>query len=258
MSSSTATVNNSTITNNTVTNGAGGYFSFAGTVTVRSSIIAANGNNMTTPDIGRTSGSFTSQGYNLIGNVGASTGFTGPGDLTGTGANPLDPQLGPLTDNGGTTLTHKPASFFPGHDKGCAFGADTDQRGYARTMDWPNVANGMCTGSEGVVGIATDIGAVELLVATAAPASISGRAVEPNGRGIANVIVEVADADGNVLRQTRTNTFGYFVLFDVPAGSNYIVSASAKRYRFAQPSYVIGLQDNLEGVVFVGRGSISQ
>jgi hypothetical protein len=165
----------------------------------------------------------------------------------------VNPQLGALQNNGGTTPTHRPAFFSPGHDKGdnTILPATTDQRGFSRTVNWANVTDAL--GGDG-----TDIGAVELLVATAAPASISGRAVQTNGRGIANVIVEVADMQGNVLRQARTNSFGYFMLFDVPSGADYVVSASAKRYRFEQPIFVVALHDNVEGIMFVGRGSSSQ
>jgi hypothetical protein len=173
------------------------------------------------------------------------------GDLVGTGASPVNPQLSPLQDNGGTTFTQKPLPGFPGHDKGCAFGAATDQRGFGRTIDWPTVDNGTCTGSEGVVGIATDIGSVELLLGTAAHVSISGRAIDANGRGIVNAAVAVQDPNGTVLKYAFTNSFGYFQLFDVPAGADYVVSIASKRHRFMQSSVVISLDDNVDGLLFV-------
>jgi predicted outer membrane repeat protein len=66
-----------------------------------------------------------------------------------------DPQLGPLQNNGGPTMTRKPALGSPVIDKGSAFGLTTDQRGagFARTFDVPSVA---------ASGDGTDIGAVEL------------------------------------------------------------------------------------------------
>ncbi|MGL4400502.1 MAG: Calx-beta domain-containing protein [Luteolibacter sp.] len=93
----------STITNNTTTTSEGSVTADRSNVTVSNSIIAANVNNTTMPDI---SGTFTSSGGNLIGNVGTATGFTGTNDLTGTGTAPVDPLLGTLTNNGGPTLTH--------------------------------------------------------------------------------------------------------------------------------------------------------
>jgi CSLREA domain-containing protein len=65
----------------------------------------------------------------------------------------LDPQLGPLGDNGGPTLTQLPSINSPVVDKGSAPGnLTTDQRGLARTVDTSpaNAHDG------------TDIGSVEL------------------------------------------------------------------------------------------------
>jgi hypothetical protein len=65
----------------------------------------------------------------------------------------LDPQLGPLADNGGPTQTQLPAINSPVVDKGSAPGnLTTDQRGDARTVD-TSVAN---------TQDGTDIGSVEL------------------------------------------------------------------------------------------------
>jgi Ca2+-binding RTX toxin-like protein len=64
-----------------------------------------------------------------------------------------DPDLGPLADNGGKTLTHLPSPSSPAIDAGMANGETTDQRGFDRTVNQeePNHAN-----SDG-----TDIGSVE-------------------------------------------------------------------------------------------------
>ena len=254
------TILNSTITNNSAGSSGGGIYSDSGAALSIGSTIIAGNNAPTGVEIYFGTGSATSLGFNLVGDLAGDAGNT-QNAITYQSSDILDtpPQLGLLQHNGGTTPTHMPAFFFPGHDKGCAFGATTDQRGFGRTIDWPGVENGTCTGLEGTVaGLATDIGAVELLVATAAPVSISGRAVQANGRGIANVVVEAFDSQGNLMRQARTNTFGYFVLFDIPAGADYIVMASAKRYRFQQPSRVVSLHDNVDGIVFVGRTISSQ
>jgi hypothetical protein len=63
------------------------------------------GSNGTTsaPDV---NGTVNSSDHNLIGNADGSTGFSAAhGDLLGTTANPLNPQLGPLQNNGGLTQT---------------------------------------------------------------------------------------------------------------------------------------------------------
>src|SRR5262249_57113484 len=71
-----------------------------GTWTVKSSIIAAN-----TGGFNDVLGTFTSSGFNLIGNVGTSTGFTNGvnNDQVGASGSPLDAKLDPagLQDHGG-------------------------------------------------------------------------------------------------------------------------------------------------------------
>jgi CSLREA domain-containing protein len=145
----------STVTNNNST----GSFSGAvagGSVTparIRSSIIAGNSANR--PDV---SGSFISEGFNLIGRRGSVTAFNKPTDQTGTNASPVNPGLGALANNGGTTPTHAVLTGSRALDKGNSFGLAADQRGTARPFDDPDTAN-----APG--GDASDIGAYEATVA---------------------------------------------------------------------------------------------
>jgi hypothetical protein len=67
--------------------------------------------------------------------------------------------------------------------------------------------------------------------ATAAPASISGRVFDPKGRGLSNASVLLSDGQG-MERFARTNSFGYYTFFDVPAGRSYVLSALSKLYTF--------------------------
>jgi hypothetical protein len=79
-------------------------------------------------------------------------------DITGfAGSNILgvDPQLGPLVDNGGSTQTEKPSLTSPLLDKGITVGGFADQRGLLRPFDISSIANT-------ATGDAADIGAVEL------------------------------------------------------------------------------------------------
>ncbi|PYS86523.1 MAG: hypothetical protein DMF62_15650 [Acidobacteria bacterium] len=91
------------------------------------------------------------------------------------------------------------------------------------------------------------------LVPTAASATISGRAVGSSGRGLANVTVSASNIQGNVVSFARTNSFGYFTLYDIPAGADYVVSAASKRYRFDPSSFVVSLEDNVTGISFVAK-----
>jgi predicted outer membrane repeat protein len=116
--SQTLTLNNVTITNNTAdsdNDGAGnggGIYELVNPVLVQNSIIAGNfdtpdnaGGGTISPDC---SGTFSSQGHNLIGsNDGCNDFVDGVNDdIVGAGTSPIDPLLGPLANNGGSTQTH--------------------------------------------------------------------------------------------------------------------------------------------------------
>jgi CSLREA domain-containing protein len=170
----TTNISNSTVSSNACggfpspTMVGGGVFNAAGTFTVKSTIIALNrvqaqdGTPGSNPDV---SGTFTSQGFNLIGKRDGGTGFTQGTDQTGTAASPLDPKLDFIRDNGGPTLTVALLPGSPAIDKGtshcstCGLTAvlATDQRdtGFPRTFDDAATLN--ATGGDG-----TDIGAFEV------------------------------------------------------------------------------------------------
>src|SRR5262245_9329789 len=94
----------------------------------------------------------------------------GPGGYAPSVIVGVDPQLGPLADNGGPTQTMRPASTSPAIDHGIAAGGSTDQRGQSRVFDVPNLAN--AAGGDGA-----DIGAVELQAGeyTAPPATTTAK-----------------------------------------------------------------------------------
>jgi len=139
------TLNNVTVVSNTVTSGDGGGIQrFAGAVTLLNTLLAGNTDlGGQAPDC---SGLLTSLGHNLIGNLTGCAFASTTGDQVGAGANPLDPGLGPLQDNGGFTPTHALQLGGPAIDAGDnATCAVTDQRGVTRPF-----------------GPACDIGAFEL------------------------------------------------------------------------------------------------
>jgi hypothetical protein len=135
----------STLTNNAVDKGnGGGIRNFQGTTSVNNTIIAGNfDSGEESPDV---DGRFTSNGFNLIGIVNGSTGFSNGvnRDIVGTSTTPIDPRLTPLQNNGGSTFTH---ALLPGSraiDNGNSNTTGIDQRGASRPQ-----------------GFAVDIGAVE-------------------------------------------------------------------------------------------------
>jgi CSLREA domain-containing protein len=243
-------VTNSTITNNFAPPGAssaGGIFRSSGPVTIRGSIVAANVDNANVPDIGGVSTDFyTSAGYNLIGNVGTITGFNQPGDQTGTSAQPLDPMLDPLGNYGGTTATHRLQAGSPAIDRGNAFGRLTDQRGFARTFDFPDIPNAPLAGFTrnfkntetifALVGDGTDIGAYERSLA-----GVEGRVMTSSGRGVPNARVILTDSGGNT-RTALSGNFGYYRFGEVLLGETYTVVVVSKSYQFAPRVFALGNQ----------------
>lgn len=120
-----------------------GGFQNTGTFTVRSSISVGNTG-------GDVRGSFSSEGFNLIGPLNGATGFNATSDQTGTS----NAQLGALQNNGGPTNTMALAISSPALDRGNSFGLPHDQRGHLRRADSTGFANAPS-------GDGADIGACE-------------------------------------------------------------------------------------------------
>jgi hypothetical protein len=143
-----ATIRNSTVTRNSAEGSGGGVASVGtGSVRVYSSILA--GNQTTDVDNAR-NGSFSSLGYNIVGDGTSAPSFNSTGDQTGV----ANPGLGPLANNGGPTQTHAVLNGSPALDKGDG-GSARDQRGMPRPVDLPRVGN--ARGGDGA-----DVGAFEL------------------------------------------------------------------------------------------------
>jgi len=139
----------------------GGIFSDNGTSTLFSTVVAGN----TAAGFARhrdVRGSFSSEGYNLIGMVNGYpandypvSAFSDPTDLTGNERAPRDAKLGSLQNNGGQTDTMLPLVDSQLIDQGKTTASTLeDQRGRSRLVDKPDIAN--AAGGDG-----SDIGAVE-------------------------------------------------------------------------------------------------
>ena len=143
------TLTNTTITGNSGDLGGGIRNINGGTVNSFNTIIALN----TSPSGPDVNGPLTSQGFNLIGNSsGGTISPVQPADQIGVSAAQLN--LGPLQDNGGPTFTHALLAGSFAIDKGSAGGSFSDQRGFLRPHDDPNITN--ASGGDG-----SDIGAFE-------------------------------------------------------------------------------------------------
>ncbi len=150
-SGGTLNLSNSTITKNQISSSSGRGVVNLSSAAVKSTIIALH------PGVD-VEGSFTSAGFNLIGKIGSSAGFTHPTDQTG-GTQPLDPRLADIQILG-VTVRAQPFCDSPASDKGSSAGLSgpltTDVRGtgFPRTVDDPGVPN--ATGGDG-----SDVGAFE-------------------------------------------------------------------------------------------------
>ncbi|MCF7732297.1 MAG: DUF1573 domain-containing protein [Akkermansiaceae bacterium] len=162
--------------NHAAVNGGVGILQSAADVVLGNAIVAGNTGG-TSPDLGinLSEGSFESRGGNLIGdNRGAETVFpaglpNAGGDLAGPAADPLDPLLGNLADNGGPTATMAPLPRSPAVDAGVATGhiPFTDQRGLARLL-----AGGLDIGA--LEAGAVDFTASGLTLYARVPAAVGG------------------------------------------------------------------------------------
>jgi CSLREA domain-containing protein len=123
----TANLSYVTVANNTASAGGGGLFvSTAGTINLKSTIVADN----TAPSGPDISGTITSQNYNHIENPMGGTFAAMPNDVIAG-----DPNLGALANNGGPTLTHFPGggspviNTIPSGTNECGTTVTRDQRG---------------------------------------------------------------------------------------------------------------------------------
>ncbi|MFB6276135.1 MAG: Ig-like domain-containing protein [Halothece sp.] len=160
--SSTATIENSTISGNSATNGAGIYnYTYTGgssTVTLANSIIAnpSEGNDVVNESYltAINEGTINTEGVNLVEDS----------SLTGERIINQDPNLSPLQDNGGLTLTQVPSEDSPVIDAGSNTAIPTDN------LDFDGDGNTeenipfdqRSAGFDRVVGDAVDLGAVEV------------------------------------------------------------------------------------------------
>ncbi|HEY9668863.1 MAG TPA: filamentous hemagglutinin N-terminal domain-containing protein, partial [Coleofasciculaceae cyanobacterium] len=153
-----ATLTNVTVTNNTADldgNGygdGGGIFKpqTSGAVFLRNTIVAGNRDNSGTagsqiniPDVGGVYG-FSGTGNNLIGVTDGSQGLYDPNNASflGSLANPIDPRLAPLANNGGPAPTHALLPDSPAINAGSnTVAAAIDQRGGQRVGGLNSGAN---------------------------------------------------------------------------------------------------------------------
>ncbi|MFL5328584.1 MAG: choice-of-anchor Q domain-containing protein [Gemmataceae bacterium] len=239
-SHSKLTLNNCTITDNHGNNAGGVSIAQNATVTFNSTIVAKNsaftGVDVDFPGI-------IGGDYNLIGivNDGGMT-LNGTHNIFGEDTAPLDPLLGSLQNNGGTTFTHEPQSGSPAINRGSnPLGLTTDQRQASRSQD-----------------LATDIGAVEVHdsnpIAFASAKNVSTTGVTTFDVTVTysdNAGVDTSTIDVNDLTVTGPGYSSSETPVNVSvSGSGTSVTAT---YTFDAPNGVFDFMDN--GAYFVNLNS---
>lgn len=183
----------STIAGNSATgpNSYGGniYLSAGTTSQITDSVVSGGTANPNSRNCGGLLPVFTSR--NIIGDTSCGTG--------GAARTIADPQLGPLTDNGGQTNTHALGLGSPAIDSALACPAVTDQRGQQRP-----------------IGAACDLGAVEVGADLAISQTISNPAPKPDS----DVVLNVVATNGGLDDATDTS-----VQVDI-SGAGQVISAT--------------------------------
>jgi VCBS repeat-containing protein len=189
------------ITNSTITNNSSGFSNLTGgirtlgTTTLRSSIVAGNAGN----DMPNLDGTFTSLGYNIIGELGTMAGnptiVPAIGDQIDVGFASV--QLLPLANNGGPTPTHALGAGSIALDKGHSSGSTSDQRGLTRPCDGAAITN--APGGDG-----SDVGAYEEQLACVSnfdPDAVDDAAsvAEDSGANAIDVLANDTDANADTL-----------------------------------------------------------
>ena len=199
--------------------------------TIENSIVAGNTDNGTAPDLRPDPDSTLTINYSLIGN----TIGSGVGATTGTGnLLDVDPQLGPLADNGGPTLTHALLAGSPAIDAG----TDTlavDPNGVRLTADQRGV------GFDRIKFGRVDIGAFESdFDAPAIAPSVLSATIDEGGvlarPDLWNTLTVVFDADVTVAAEdlSLVNDLTGGVAVDVTGvGFSYDPSASTATWDFS-------------------------
>jgi Carboxypeptidase regulatory-like domain len=108
------------------------------------------------------------------------------------------------------------------------------------------------TGLAGPGNVGLDGVSVNAFVPTAAESSVAGRVTTLEGRGISRARLTITDSQSGVIKYASTNQFGYYNFSGLESGHFYILNASSKQYVFNPDTQSFQLNENLEGVNFIG------
>lgn len=92
-----------------------------------------------------------------------------------------------------------------------------------------------------------------LLPLSAGPATVAGRVVTADGRGIRNALISVTGGNLSEPRYVVTNTFGFYRIPDLESGQGYVLTVIAKKYTFRENSIFVSLDEDLHGLDFIAE-----
>lgn len=87
---------------------------------------------------------------------------------------------------------------------------------------------------------------------SSAGATVTGRVVSTDGRGVRGITITMLDASTGILKMAVTNTFGYYSFKDLPVTHFYVLTAvSTKRHSITNNVQTFTLSDDLNTTPFV-------
>jgi hypothetical protein len=140
-------------------------------------------------------------------------------------------------------------------------GNEADYRVYKRELGVttiqcpgsPCVNTGAHTVSVAGVNSFSESGAAELLTPSPGIVSLAGRVTTAAGAGIGNAAVIISGGGLTAPLWVQTGPLGWYEVGGLRAGETYMVAVGAKRFRFANPTRFITLQDNVTNFDFVAN-----
>lgn len=91
------------------------------------------------------------------------------------------------------------------------------------------------------------------LTPSAADATVSGRVVDSNGRGISGARIQVTNATTGVVSSILSSTFGYYAVSELESADTYIMTVDHRRYQFANNTRTFNLNEDLTNEDFVAN-----
>lgn len=120
-------------------------------------------------------------------------------------------------------------------------GQATTQGTYTFTIKAADLADGMAGVQQYTI---------QVFPPTAATASLFGRVLTPDGRGLVNAAVTLTDSSGNSWTAI-TSSFGYYRFEGVEVGQTYVLSVSSKRYSFT--SQLITVTGEMTDLILIAQ-----